>query len=237
MKLEPMNFLLSEITIFRTFKMRPLYFFSLLLLAALSSQLINSANGKLQELITSREGITGEVWAYASLQIVLTFLSDAMLILMAASTLFTVRTETSFWQQFNLFLIESLRSWGKILLGLLCFIIPGLVLFMRYLLVPFVVLFDPEYNQGKKDALAQSRHFYSMMTAGQWLLVISFKIVIPIVLALIFEQVSTFETNPSLFLVRQFLEVCCLLLLVWMMKNFIQAQVESESQINLKVKI
>ena len=54
------------------------------------------------------------------------------------------------------FTLESLRSLGWVLLFLPLLIIPGLIKYLQYLFVPYVVLCDPKYQAGEVDALAQS---------------------------------------------------------------------------------
>lgn len=217
-----MRFLSWEIPLFRSFKIKPVFFILLLLLTAVSSQLMNSANVKLQEMIMSREGISSEIWIYAGLQIVLTFLTEAIVFMAAVLTLSSFSQSRLFWTHLNQLLIENLRSWGKILLGFICFIVPGLILFLRYLLVPFVVLFDPSYEQGQVDALEQSRNLYSALTLPQWLALLALKLALPIAIALGFEEINEFQDGAFLFLLRQVLEVFSLLLFIWVIKHFLE---------------
>lgn len=63
--------------------------------------------------------------------------------------------------------VEGLRMTGHILMWAILFVVPGLYKQIRYIFVPFVVLFDPEYKNGKVDALSQS----SELTKGVfWIL-------------------------------------------------------------------
>lgn len=52
--------------------------------------------------------------------------------------------------------VEGLRMTGYILLWSILFILPGLYKQIRYLFVPFVVLFDSLYHRGEVDALDRS---------------------------------------------------------------------------------
>jgi len=52
--------------------------------------------------------------------------------------------------------LESLRSLAITLLWTLLFIIPGIFKYIRYLFVPYVVVADPVYQEGQRDALEYS---------------------------------------------------------------------------------
>lgn len=60
--------------------------------------------------------------------------------------------------------IEGLRALGWILLWSLLFLIPGIYKYIRYAFVSAVVLVDPEYMEGKVDALVESER----LTMGIW---------------------------------------------------------------------
>lgn len=55
------------------------------------------------------------------------------------------------------FTLESLRAMGMTFLFLLLLVIPGLVKYVEYSFVSFIVLTDPEYKAGKIDALKESQ--------------------------------------------------------------------------------
>lgn len=60
------------------------------------------------------------------------------------------------WQQIWLYINESVRVLTRVLLWLLAFIIPSFFVYLKYVLVPFVVFFDPDYKEGKVDALEKA---------------------------------------------------------------------------------
>ena len=67
--------------------------------------------------------------------------------------------------------VEGLRMTAYVILWSLLLILPGIYKQIRYLFVPFVVLLDPQYQQGKVDALERS----SLLTVGVfWWLVLLF---------------------------------------------------------------
>lgn len=69
---------------------------------------------------------------------------------------------------FEQIFIESLRSWGQALFWSLLLIVPGLIRYLQLIFVPFVVLLDPQYQEGKVDALSRSaalvnRNFFKVL--------------------------------------------------------------------------
>ncbi len=70
---------------------------------------------------------------------------------------------------FEQILIEEIRAAGQILSGFLLFIFPGFNRLIHYFFVPFVVIFDEDYQIGKVDALKASlkvslHHFWFLST-------------------------------------------------------------------------
>lgn len=61
-------------------------------------------------------------------------------------------------------LIESIRVMASVLLWCLALIIPGIFKNVRYLFVPFVVLFDKDYQAGNCDALKKSNDLVKGLT-------------------------------------------------------------------------
>lgn len=51
---------------------------------------------------------------------------------------------------------ESIRSLAAVIIWSLLFIIPGIFKYIRYSFVPYVVVADPEYQKGTRDALEYS---------------------------------------------------------------------------------
>jgi len=79
------------------------------------------------------------------------------------------------------FTLESLRALGVVLLFLLLFILPGLWKYVQYLLVPYVVLADPNYKAGQVDALKESKRLmqgYSLL--GTFVLIVSLPVVLQV---------------------------------------------------------
>ncbi len=221
-EIDAMTLFNHEISLGPSLKIKPVMLVFLFLAVCASSQLINSANAELQAMIMSREGITASLWFLAALQILGTFFSETVLFLLAAACFFSFKNLTHFLRDFNAFLIENLRSWGKILLGFIFLILPGGILFFRYMLVPFVVVFDPEYDRGNVDALERSRALVSALTLPQWLILVFLKIALPLFISMGFEEVNVLQDGKFLFIFRQVIEVIALLSFVWIIQGFVQ---------------
>jgi hypothetical protein len=52
---------------------------------------------------------------------------------------------------------ESLLAFSKIILGALLFIIPGIIFYVYYVFLSYVVFYDPEYSTGNVSALQKSK--------------------------------------------------------------------------------
>lgn len=57
--------------------------------------------------------------------------------------------------------VESIRVFTSVLLWTLLFILPGLYRYLQLTFVPYVVFFDPEYDQEECDALEKSKKIFS----------------------------------------------------------------------------
>ena len=68
--------------------------------------------------------------------------------------------------------IEGVRVLGQVMLWSLLFLIPGIVRFLRFILVPFVVLLDSKYQKEEVDALQQSSDLVKGHKLGLFVLVL-----------------------------------------------------------------
>ncbi len=87
--------------------------------------------------------------------------------------------------------VESMRALGKVLLWSFL-IIPGLQWYVRYFLVPLVVLLEPEFKKGKIDALKLSE----FLTQGFAWKVAGFILMTMLVSTLRFQDIFNIGTNP-----------------------------------------
>lgn len=58
---------------------------------------------------------------------------------------------------FNQLAIEIIRYIGKIMVWSLLLVIPGLIKFMQYTMVPYIVVFDAKYQRGEVDVFVRAR--------------------------------------------------------------------------------
>jgi hypothetical protein len=67
----------------------------------------------------------------------------------------------SFWNYASHYAVpltlENLKALGLTLIWSLAFVIPGIIKYLQYQFVSFVVLVDPDYEDGKVDALQRSK--------------------------------------------------------------------------------
>lgn len=69
---------------------------------------------------------------------------------------YSKRPSETTWANVWIYINESVRVLTRVLLWLLAFIIPAFFVYLRYVFVPYVVFFDPDYREGKVDALKRA---------------------------------------------------------------------------------
>jgi hypothetical protein len=90
---------------------------------------------------------------------------------------------------------EWLRSMGKISLGMMALILPGLIRLIDYSLLPFVCFFDPAYQKGERDALKTCTSLAKGHRLKLWGLWLGLGLLVPLILTLMFgDYESLFET-------------------------------------------
>ncbi len=102
-----------------------------------------------------------------------------------------------FTLHFNQLVIEQIRALASVLFRMPLLIIPALVRYVRLSFVPYVVLMDPNYALGKKDALIES----SRLSRGRFFLLliyIVFSLFLPSLITdvIIGENESMIFANP-----------------------------------------
>jgi hypothetical protein len=109
-------------------------------------------------------------------------------------------------RHFNQVMIESLRVVAKVIVGLLLLVIPGIIWSIRLSFVPLVAQFDPQYIEGKVDALRQSEN----LVKGNFLAILGISVIF-FVLSLLEYYKYAFEISSPLFFImvalNLFLEV------------------------------
>lgn len=146
----------------------------LYLLEFAASQFFSYGEDYLQS--TGREELLF-IASLAFFEFIFTMLWSAVWLLAIASQARTQMTQTqapqlstSYATSFNQILIEEVRSLAAILWRTPLFLIPAGVEYFRLALVPFVVILSPGYQQGRVDALVESRR---LARGHFWLLAIT----------------------------------------------------------------
>jgi len=139
--------------------------------------------GVLEKLFRSHDGAPPWVWGIAVLSVLLNMLAPLVLAFCLLGLLKTTKSLKDFEQ----LVIESLRAWGSTFLWTLLLIVPGVVKWIAYFFVPFVVLFSKKYSLGEVDALQHSQKIF-FNTWGKLLIVLFFfSVLFPLVSFSVFD--------------------------------------------------
>lgn len=92
--------------------------------------------------------------------------------------------------------IEVVRSWGKTLLWSLVLIVPGIIKYLQYLFVPFVVATYEPYKKGKVDALEASKAFFKHNWTQAVFALVGFQVVWGALSTLIFDSYRLLWSTP-----------------------------------------
>ncbi len=179
------------------------------LLFATGSALDQWLTLQMHDILASPNGVNAWIWGYGICSML------ASLLFPLTALVWVVRNRVTL-NDYSQVVIESLRSWGKIISWSLLFIIPGLIQWLRLSFVPFVVLESPAYQRGELDALDTS----AKLSRGQLLkiagLLLLFSGLFPMGLTTWDEYKAIWKTPfPSLglSLIDSFLAIVFLLLL------------------------
>lgn len=99
-------------------------------------------------------------WAWVFLLLIVHLLLPTLTTLLTAASIKATSLKQFVAENYEQTLIETLRSWGNALLWTFAFVIPGLIRFLQYSYVPFVVALSPGYQAGEEDALEKSRQIF-----------------------------------------------------------------------------
>lgn len=138
--------------------------------------------GRLIEDVFQASGLTpnDEMRDPSMLSIVLVTMSTFMWTLFSSAWLtaylarrgFKLQSAFSLWRSTKLIVIETVRAIAATLLRLPLLLVPGLVEWIRLTPIPYVVILDPEYQNGDRDALQSARALFSRHKLRVLLLVI-----------------------------------------------------------------
>lgn len=115
---------------------------------------------------------------------------------------------------------EWLRGMGDASLWMFVFIIPGLLRWIEYTLLPFICFFDSSYQRGEQDALKLCRSIIRGHRLRLWLLWLGFSLVIPLLLTGLFSQYESLFKHPIAGSALVFAEAFFQLLGFWLLWKF-----------------
>jgi hypothetical protein len=178
-----------------TFKPGFLLVFLALLIATFTDQLLNK---QIESLIQTPDGISSSIWFWGALSLFSSLLFPLLSSLLCAHTLANFETTPFHFvgSKYELGLIETLRAWGQSFLWGFVFIIPGLIYFTYYIIVPFVVMFSKKYAAGEVDALVYSKKLSKKFwyRLNWWIFV--FYMVLPMGISSVLDEYLIFKTHP-----------------------------------------
>lgn len=156
---------------------------------------------KLESTLKGSESATFDLFLYGGLNILSSLLFPALISLL--TIFFILRPEKLFFvhisrSHIESFIIETLRSWGKMIWWGFLFILPGFYKLISYSYVPFVVLLSAKYNQGEIDALDESERIFSQKKMATFLAIFLFQLILPIMLSSLLDSYRNFNETPLL---------------------------------------
>lgn len=177
---------------------------------------------QIEMIIRSQDGINSMVWFWGLLSLLTSLFFPTLI---AVICLYALRFNSLqnifsfFSQKLELSVLETLRAWAYSFLWGLLLIIPGLIKMSFLYLTVFVVLFSPEYEAGKVDALKESteiskKHWYKLN-----LLVTLFYVLIPLIGSVLFDEYTVFEKYPMSALIYTAAECVFILLFHYSVLN------------------
>lgn len=174
--------------------------FLLIFLATLIFRIVDQFTTKqIEAIIRSSDGISSSIWFWGGLSL---FLSILFPTLVAVISLYALKNNSlrkfgSFLgNNLELSILETMRAYGISILWGFLFIIPGLIKMSYYYLTTFVVLFLPEYAEGKVDALKKSEEISKHHWVTLNMLVTLFYLVIPVITSTVFDEYTVFDKHP-----------------------------------------
>lgn len=204
----------------------------LLVLAALTAYAEQTLTHSIEKELSSMEGISFWVWFFGGTSIALSILNPVIISILVLASLLPAPVTSSIKQHAQFLCKETLRAAGKSMAWGFLFLLPGLIRFLQFSFVSFVVMLDPEYSAGKKDALREStrlvnQRFYKVTT-----ILLLFSVIIPLSLTSL-DEFALFGEHPFLaILLSTFdavLSILCILMLLkqWEKSHGTHVQLEA----------
>jgi hypothetical protein len=200
---------------------------SLWLLTAVYNSLDQFIAQEMESGLKSPDGVSSFVWFYGIFSLFVGIFFPVVLTIVALFGLSRQCGSQRSWGAFvskngNQLAIETLRSWGKILMSGLCFVIPGAYRLLMYAFVPFVVSFSKRYELGQIDALEFSTQLIKKHWAKVLLTIFGFHILIPLSLSSLTDEYKVLWVTPF-----ESLGISLLDALIWILATQILYQIAS----------
>ncbi len=187
-------------------------FLPVLLLTLIGSSLEYYTTQRLQEILRSPEGLHPSLYLFILLSLIIGLLFpltaslfgfvalknslEDSLVSQASLPQKKDSVTTQVCANFEQLCIETLRCWGSIITWGLFLFVPALVRYFQLQAVPLVVLLDPDYAEGKIDALEASRKFVHSNALKVLGLLFIFHLFFPMLLTVLFDQYTILWETP-----------------------------------------
>ncbi|HPI40718.1 MAG TPA: hypothetical protein PLJ21_07925 [Pseudobdellovibrionaceae bacterium] len=171
------------------------------------------------------------LWIWGVLSLINGFFSPVFMLMI---TIYAIEEKWQMTSPFNFLkthtaqvLIETMRALGKVFLGFIFLIIPGVWLHIKYIFVPFIVLESESYAQGEQDALSYSSTLTRKKMGSIIILLSAFNIFLPLIMTQFFDEYRTLWKTPfsslALSLIDTLFYICFTLLFY---KTYLQTKKE-----------
>lgn len=213
-------------------------FWPLFILVIIAGNLDQYLTLQIEQAIQDPEGNQQRVYfiGFISLLCSIIFpvvLTTTSLYALNSLNMWTQSLEAFYKKNLQQIFIETLRTWGKVLLWSLCFILPGIWKFIQYSLVPFVVTSSRSYDEGKIDALAASSNIVRMHWGKVLGVLILFHIFIPLVLTGLFNTYKPIWKTPISSLILSAIDTYLLLISTHLLFRIFRSEEKYNEQPNV----
>jgi hypothetical protein len=183
-------------------------------LSTLAEQILTS---RIENELGSMDGASIWIWLYGIASMLISTIEPCVVLVLCLACL---RSDFKWQKSLSYFLQlvkESCRAMGHSIWWGLLLVVPGIIRFLQFSFIPFVIFFDAEYSLGKKDALKESTKLVNKRFIPVLLIVLLFTVGLPFILSSL-DEWSLILKHPftalGLVLVDGFMTVLSILLLL-----------------------
>lgn len=197
----------QKVSLFNIKKAIGISFLPIFLALAISTNIDQFINTKVEAILKSQEGFANILWLYITISLISSLFFPLLVSLIACFgfgkslndvNMMTYKPQSFsqfFSKTFELSFLETIRSFGVAFLWSFLFIIPGLIKYGFYLLTPFVVFFSSKYHNGEVDALEVSEYLTKKFWGKLLIYSVIFVLIIPATLATVFDDYTNYRTH------------------------------------------